>query len=71
MLLHNSIVSTIFNIGANNFTMLLNRRENSLKISMKMVKLLKQKDKYSEIHHSFESDSKCIKNGQSNAAKRD
>ena len=39
--------------------MLLNRRENRLKISMKIVKLLKQKDKYSENYHSFESNSEC------------
>ena len=51
----------MFNIEANTFTMLLNRRENSLKISIKIVKLLKQKNKYSEIHHSFEPDSECIK----------
>ena len=50
----------MFNVGANNFTMLLNRRENRLKISLKMVKLLKQKDEYSENHHSFGSNSECI-----------
>jgi len=61
MPLRDSIISTMFNIGANNFTMLLNRRENGLKISMKMVKLLKSKDTYLEIHHSFESESECIK----------
>ena len=61
MPLRNSIISTMFNIGANNFTILLNRRENRLKISMKIVKLLKSKDTYLEIHHSFESESECIK----------
>ena len=60
MLLHNSIIITMFNVGANNFTMLLNRRENGLKISIKMVKPLKQKDKYSENHQYFESNSECI-----------
>ena len=34
-------------------------KENGLKISMKIVKLLKQKDKYSENYHSFESNSEC------------
>ena len=40
------LINTLFNIGANNFTMLLNRKENAKKISLKMVKLMKQKNSY-------------------------
>ena len=46
--MHKHITRTLFNMGVNNFTMLLNRKENSLKLNLKLVKLLKQKDNYSE-----------------------
>lgn len=40
------LTNTLFNIGANNFTMLLNRKENAKKISLKVVKLMKQKNSH-------------------------
>ena len=40
------LTSTFFNVAANNFTMVLNRREISNKLTMKMVKEQKRKNRY-------------------------
>ena len=40
------LVKTFFNVSANNFTMILNRKELANKLTMKMVKELKKKNRY-------------------------
>ena len=71
MLLRNSIISIMLNVGANNFTMLLNRRENELKISMKMVKRLKKRISIPKITILLSLIVNVLQNGQLNTAKRD
>ena len=40
------LIGTLFNVSANNFTLLMNRRETAKKMSLKMVKMQKQKQMY-------------------------
>ena len=40
------LISTFFNVSANNFTMVLNRKEIVNKLIMKIVKELKRKNEY-------------------------
>ena len=42
----NPLVTTYFNVSANNFTLVLNRRAVAKKLTLKMVKDLKKKERY-------------------------
>ena len=62
------LITILFNVATNNFTLLLNRRENAKKLSLKMVKMMKQKNSYKGSKTSS-SDKESISNWTINDCK--
>ena len=56
------LINTYFNISANNLAMIMNRMENTKKITLKIVKALKVKDKNISVLNKKEKDTNNISN---------